>query len=90
MRPRRTPTTNVVFALPGGNEDNDLHARYVEAEDGQACIESVWTLDEDERLAIADGANIVLRTFGTLHPPVALYVTDEQPGREARPGERRQ
>lgn len=80
MRPRRTPTTDVVFRLLGGTEDNDLWCRRGST-DGSPWIESVWTLEDDERQAIADGANIVLRTSGTGHPPVSLYITAEQPGR---------
>lgn len=80
MKPRRTPTSTRVFRLPGGNEDSDLWVRDVVV-DGQAVIESVWSLTDAERGAIADGANIVLAVWGSGTPPVELYITEEQPGR---------
>ena len=81
MRPRRTPSMRTVFTLPGGTEDNDLWVRQCVTEAGEACIESVWSLEPSERRAIADGANIVLRVYGHGTPATAMYVTDEQPGR---------
>ncbi len=74
MRPRRTVETHVVFALPGGNEDNDLWVK--RGTDRQPWIESFWELTDEERQAVADGGAVVLRTWGTGHPPVALYVGD--------------
>lgn len=85
MRPRRTPTMTTVFQLEGGNEDNDLWVRPGIEEDATGkrtpFIESVWSLEDHERQAVAAGDNIVLRIYGTGTPPTALYVTDEQPGR---------
>lgn len=77
MRPRRTPSSNFVYRLPGGTEDNDLHCR-VEAE-GTPCVASVWDLEPHERAAIGAGANIELTVIGGGHPPVQLGVTREQP-----------
>jgi hypothetical protein len=73
VRPRRVPTATSVFRLAGGTEDNDLWVRKGST-DGQPWIESVWELDGDERAAIAAGATIELRTFGTGTPPVSLAV----------------
>ena len=42
--------------------------------DGQPWIESVWELDEDERLALAAGGTIELRVWGSRTPPVSLAV----------------
>lgn len=85
MRPRRTPTTTVVFSLEGGNEDSDLWVRPVVETDRMGLadryLESVWSLEPVERQAIADGANVLLRVWGAGMPPVAIEVTDEQPGR---------
>lgn len=80
MRPRRTPTTRLVFTLPGGTEDNDLWVRVGES-DGAPTLESVWELTPVERRAVADGANIVLTVFGAGMPPVDMRITDEQLGR---------
>ena len=73
MRPRRTPDAVVVFRLAGGNEDNDLWARYGE-ENGFRFIESVWELDDDERAAIAAGGTVELRVWSATTPPISLAV----------------
>lgn len=75
MRPRRTVDTTIVFRLLGGNEDNDLWVKQGST-DGEPWIESFWELTDSERELIATGSAIVLRTSGTGHPPVALYVGD--------------
>lgn len=74
MRQRKVPTSNHVFALPGGNEDNDL---FVEARldaDGNPALTSVWELDDDERELIGKGGTIELHVWGRAHPPVAITV----------------
>ena len=71
MRPRRVPTSNHVFALPGGNEDNDL---WVEKNAEPPYSLSVWDLDDDERQAIAEGGTVELVVFGAGHPPVSLAI----------------
>lgn len=76
MRPRRTVDTDVVFQLPGGNEDNDLWVKRGSTADGHAWLESYWELTDQERELIATGSAIVLRTFGAGSPPLALYVGD--------------
>lgn len=73
MKPRRTPQTDVVFSLVGGNEDNDLWVRRGST-DGQPWIESVWELDDDERATIAAGGTIELRVWGAGTPPVSLAI----------------
>lgn len=82
MKPRRTPSSNAVFRLEGGNEDNDLWVRRG-IEDGEHTISSVWEISEDERRAIAEGSNIELCVWGDATPPVSLGVTDEPLGRWA-------
>lgn len=81
MRPRRTPTSNKVFRLPGGTEDNDLwvHAHH---DDGNVVIDSVWEPTEEEREQIAEGANIELRVWTAITPPVSLAITNEPLGRD--------
>lgn len=71
MKPRRTPTSNTVFQLAGGNEDNDLWAERLG--DGSIVL-SVWELSEEERAAIAACATVELIVLGGAHPPVALGV----------------
>lgn len=80
MRPRRTPHSNKVFRLPGGNEDNDL---WVEVGgEPPATITSVWELSYEERLAVINGAHIELTVYGGGTPPVALRVTDQPLGKD--------
>lgn len=82
MRPRRTPTSNKVFRLAGGTEDNDLWVR-AGIEDGEPTISSTWEPNEEERTALAAGASIELTVWGIGHPPVALRTTTESLGRRA-------
>lgn len=79
MKPRRTPSSNDVLRLAGGNEDNDLHVRRDHTSDGQPYIASVWEPDPDERAALSAGANLELAITGESHPPVGLAITWEQP-----------
>lgn len=79
MKPRRTPTTDVVYRHPQGNEDNDLWCQRVEA----GLVRSVWVPDDDERKAISEGGNVELWIYNEPIPPVAMTVTKEQPGRAA-------
>lgn len=80
MKPRRTPTSNKVFELAGGTEDNHLWVRVAE-EDGRAVITSVWELSSVERDLVVNGGNIELTVWGEGTPPVALRVTGEPLGR---------
>lgn len=71
MKPRKTPTSTMVYRLPGGNEDNDLWA---ERDAAAGTILSTWELDDDERRRIAEGGTVDLVVWGTGHPPVALAI----------------
>jgi hypothetical protein len=82
MKPRRTHSSNQVFRLEGGTEDNDLWVRR-DIEDGEPTITSVWEPTAEERAAIAAGANIELTVWGMGTPPVALRPTDEPLGKPA-------
>lgn len=73
MKPRRVPTSNFTFTLPGGNEDNDLWVEKTDL-DGAPAIISTWELDDDERAAIAAGGTLELAVWGAGHPPVSLAV----------------
>jgi hypothetical protein len=90
VRSRRTPSSNFVFRLGGGTEDNDLHVRRVAdavdlgfADDDPCAhtpaIASVWEPYPDERAAIACGANVELVVIGVTQPPVSVRMTREQP-----------
>lgn len=89
MRPRRTPNSNAVIRLPGGTEDNDLHARvghgYERLADNDPgrdnpYIVSVWEPEPAERAAIGAGrANIELVVLGEAQPAVIVTTTREQP-----------
>lgn len=72
MKPRRTHESNKVFVLPGGNEDNDLWVTLAADEDENTVICSTWEPTNEERAAIADGANIELVIWGSGQPPVAM------------------
>jgi hypothetical protein len=75
VRPRRTRSSNHVYQLPGGTEDNDLWCQRIEP----GMIASVWVFDEAERKAIAEGANVRLVIYYEPIPPVSMSVTTEQP-----------
>lgn len=80
MRPRRTHSSNKVFRLGAGNEDNDLWVQLGEI-DGEVVIASTWEPSEDERREIAEGANVQLIVWGAGHPPVAIATTGEALGK---------
>ena len=82
MKPRRTIDSNQVFRLSGGTEDNDLWARVCQDRDGLPLVSSVWELSDDDRAAVAAGANIELLVWGG-QPPVALATTTVKLGRGA-------
>lgn len=75
MKPRRTHLSNHVFRLPGGNEDNDLWL-YRSAHEGETLLRSCWVPSDQEREAIANGANVELIVWGGGHPPVAMEVVN--------------
>ena len=80
-QPRRTPSSNVTFFLADGNEDNDLWLERIEDSNGNTVLHSVWQLSNEEREAIAAGANIELNVWGEGHPPVSVGVTSEPIGK---------
>lgn len=81
MKPRRTIRSNSVFRLPGGTEDNDLWVRKEIDSEGRPVISSTWQPSDEEREAIAAGANLELIVWGTGMPPVSLGITTELLGR---------
>jgi hypothetical protein len=70
-----------VFRLPGGTEDNDLWAHVDHDDGGNPVLCSVWEPSDEERQAIADGANIELVIWGQAQPPVSLATTTVQLGK---------
>lgn len=72
MRPRRTPDSNVVYVLPGGNEDRDLHVERGEFSNGDPYTISEWELTPAEREAVAIGGRIQLVMHTHLLPPMAM------------------
>jgi hypothetical protein len=80
VRPRRTHSSNCVFRLPGGTEDNDLWIERMDSSNGPA-LRSVWEPTEDERRRIAAGENVYLVVWGTGTPPVALGVINQPLGK---------
>lgn len=77
MKPRRTHESNRVYRLPGGTEDNDLWVTetFCSEEPDVPVILSTWEPTDEERAAIAAGANVELAVWGG-QPPVALQTTD--------------
>lgn len=84
LMPRRFHSANKVWALEGGNEDNDLWAMNHEVDDavvGQVpAVTSVFVPTDEQRAAIAAGENIALTVLGG-QPPVMVRLTDEPIGR---------
>lgn len=76
MRPRRTPRSNTVLTLPGGNEDHDLFVEKATDTAEHPVFVSTWELSAPERVAIAAGARIDLIVWGEHHPPVALRIEE--------------
>lgn len=76
MKPRRTPHSNVLLTLAGGNEDNFLYAEHTKDELGAECFRTVWEISAAEREHIAAGGNVYLIAWGTGQQPVAIGVTD--------------
>lgn len=84
LRPRRFHSANKVWRLAGGTEDNDLWALNHEVDDevlGQVpAVTSVFVPDDQQRQAIAEGANVALTVIGA-QPPVMVRLTDEAIGK---------
>lgn len=81
IAPKRTPFSNSVFKLEGGTEDNDLWVQQTLDADMSPVIASVFVPTDEQREAIAQGKNIELVIWGTAQPPVAMLVTNKQPGK---------
>lgn len=72
MKPAHTDQTHLTHVLAGGDERNDLPSYVtVDAQQRQVIV-STWVPTDEERQAIADGANIELMVWGERTPPVAL------------------
>ena len=76
MKPTATPHTDTVFKLPGGTDENDLPVTVYDEDLGGPCLGSTWVPTDEEREAIALGANVELIVFGQGHPPVAMRLAD--------------
>jgi hypothetical protein len=88
VRPRRTVTSDHLFRLPGGTEDNDLFVTLYPADEVSGpAIGSTWEPTDEERAAIAGGANIELVVWGTGQPPVVLRLSEYALGRAPAPDE---
>jgi hypothetical protein len=81
LQPRRTHYSDGVLGLPGGNEDNDLWYQHQEHESGDHIFLSVWEPDEEQRRAIAEGANVQLLIWGSGHPPVSVGINFDPLGK---------
>lgn len=80
MRPIRTPSLDGVYR---GNdrdvEDLPFRREIVTTDRGPIVrIVSIWEPSEEEREAIANGANIELGVFYEPIPPFSVAVSDEQ------------
>lgn len=82
MKPRRTHSSNRVYELEGGTEDNSL---WVHVDPVQATVSSVWELTADERALIAAGGQVQLTVWGG-QPPVAMRVVDVPLGKPPNGG----
>lgn len=78
MKPAETEQTNFTFKLPGGTEENDLPVCMTHDTDNNPVILSTWVPTDDERKAIAAGANIELREWGTRPAPVSIGVNVDE------------
>lgn len=75
MRPQAVEGSNHVLTLPGDTTGRgDLPAEVVLTDEGRA-FETTWVPSPDERRQIAAGANVLLRLYGTGHPPVSVETT---------------
>lgn len=87
VRQKKTPTTNHVFELPGGNEDNSLFVEVHLDDQQRPVITSVWELNDRERAQIAEGATIELHVWGKGTPPVALSIGPSMDERKEKASE---
>lgn len=82
LRPRRTHFSNKVYSLEGGTEDNDLWVTIDADEHGQPVICSTFEINDAQRAAIAEGANVELIVWGAQQPPVMVRVTANPLGKK--------
>lgn len=87
MRPVKTDSSNVRLihpeeeGKPDDQRQGDLFAERMflvdpETQDQRPGFESVWIPTDGERKALANGAPITLRLWGSGHPPVNMLVGD--------------
>lgn len=95
MRPRKVESSNIVYRLPGGTEDNDLHARLGRLADGHVNLDerdpadgtnapyiaTVYEPTNDERAALSSGiSNVEVILLGLERPPpLIVRTTTEHP-----------
>lgn len=75
MRPIRTKKTIGIYGAPLGHEREigGLPFYRETTGSGMTAVYSVWTFDEDERVALARGANLVVGIIGMEPiPPISL------------------
>lgn len=72
MKPRRTPQSNTVYRLKGGNEDNDLWTEVGMGPGDQPVTISEWEFSPAEREAIAVGGRVQLVIHSHILPPVSM------------------
>ena len=78
MRPMRTPASNFTYLGPRP-DIGDLPCERVVYEDGDSAVYAVYELIDEDRQAIAEGANVKLGIWNQEPiPPVSLRVTGEQ------------
>jgi hypothetical protein len=72
--------TDVFHVIQHGEivPDTELPLAIVDSADHGKTMTSVWMLDDAEREAVANGANIELRTYGPATPPVSLAVSTRE------------
>jgi hypothetical protein len=82
VKPRRTHESNKVYRLDGENEDHDLWVceTFDSEHPERIVVVSVWEPTDDERAAIAAGANVELVVWGG-QPPVAVQTTGVKLGK---------
>jgi hypothetical protein len=80
MKQVRTIRCRRRFVLPGGTDRNDLWVEERRGEHGEPVLSSTWQPTDEEREAIAKGANVELCVWGEGTPPVYIGTSTEQLG----------
>lgn len=79
MRPVRTAQSNFTYLGPR-DDIGDLPCERVQYDDGDRAVFAVYELSNDDRAAIAAGAQLKLGIWNQEPiPPVSLRVADEPP-----------